>query len=90
VRVVITAGSEHGRTQTMGTDEGPDLPTALGKPALRALAGAGYARLEQVADLDPVELGRLHGVGPKALRLLTEALAARRELTTTSQHDGTP
>ena len=74
----------------MGSDEGPDLPTALEKSALRALAGAGYTHLEQLADLDPAELGRLHGVGPKALRLLAGALAARRAVRTTSQHDGAP
>ena len=74
----------------MGGDEGPDLPTALGKPALRALAGAGYTHLDQLADLDSAELGRLHGVGPKALRLLAKALAARRAVTTTSQHDSAP
>ena len=35
-------------------------------------------------------LGRLQGVGPKALRLLAGALAARRAVRTTSQHDGAP
>jgi hypothetical protein len=49
----------------MGKDEGPDMPTALVEPALRALAGAGYTRLEQLADLDPAELGRLHGLAPR-------------------------
>jgi len=74
----------------MGSDEALDLPTALGEPALRAPAGAGYTRLEQLADLAPADLGRLHGVGPKALRLLAGALAARRAVTTTSQHDRAP
>jgi hypothetical protein len=74
----------------MGSDEALDLPTALGEPALRAPAGAGYTHLDQLADPDPADLGRLHGVGPKALRLLAEALAARRAVTTTSQHDRAP
>jgi hypothetical protein len=74
----------------MGSDEALDLPTALGEPALRAPAGAGYTHLDQLADPDPADLGRLHGVGPKALRLLAEALAARRAVTTTSQHDSAP
>ena len=59
-------------------DQGTDLPSALGRPALRALAARGWTRLEQLADVDPAQLATLHGVGPKALRVLTEALAARR------------
>lgn len=54
-----------------------DLPTGLGRPARRALAGAGYRRLEQLARLDESEVGGLHGVGPKALGQLRRALAAR-------------
>jgi len=45
-------------------------------PARRALAEAGYARLEQLTHVAEAELGQLHGMGPKALRLLREALAA--------------
>ena len=59
-------------------DEGTDLPSALGRPALRALAAAGWTRLEQLAEVDPAQLARLHGVGPRALRVLSDALAARR------------
>lgn len=54
-----------------------DLPTRIGKPATRALANAGYTRLEQLTEVTEKELGRLHGMGPKALRLLEEALAER-------------
>lgn len=54
-----------------------DLPTNIGRPATRALVGAGYTRLEQLAGVTEAELLRLHGVGPKAIRLLREALAAR-------------
>jgi hypothetical protein len=49
----------------------------IGAPATRALHAAGYARLEQLAGVPERELARLHGVGPKALRLLREALAER-------------
>ena len=61
------------------TDSGPggDLPAKLGKPALRALAAAGYTRLEQLAAVRAADLLKLHGMGPKALGLLREALAAR-------------
>ena len=46
-----------------------DLPRGLGAPADRALAQAGYTRLEQFADVTEKDLLRLHGVGPKAIRL---------------------
>ncbi|MEU2117578.1 DNA-binding protein [Streptomyces sp. NPDC016459] len=54
-----------------------DFPRAVGAPATRALAGAGYTRLDQLAGVPAAELAALHGVGPKALRVLGEALAER-------------
>jgi hypothetical protein len=42
-----------------------------------ALLGAGITRLEQVTQLSELALGKLHGMGPKALGLLREALTAR-------------
>jgi predicted flap endonuclease-1-like 5' DNA nuclease len=53
-----------------------DLPR-IGAPATGALREAGYTRLEQLAGVPERELARLHGVGPKALRILREALAER-------------
>ncbi|MEE6261545.1 hypothetical protein [Plantactinospora sonchi] len=53
-----------------------DLPRAIGGPATRALAGAGITSLAQVAELTGAELAALHGVGPKAVRILREALGA--------------
>jgi hypothetical protein len=53
-----------------------DLPAGLSQPAQRALAGAGYRRLEQLTDVRESELRQLHGIGPKALDLLRRALAA--------------
>ena len=50
------------------------LPGNIGAPATRALTGAGYAELRQLANVPAAELRKLHGVGPKALRLLQEAL----------------
>jgi hypothetical protein len=58
-------------------DEPTDLPPGLPKPAIRGLANAGYLRLEQLAGVSAAELGRLHGVGPKAINTLREALKAR-------------
>lgn len=54
-----------------------DLPPAIGRPALQALGGAGLTTLEQVAAWSEAELLALHGVGPKAVRILTEALRER-------------
>ena len=54
-----------------------DLPTGLGKPAQRALAGAGYVRLEQFTRVSEAEVMKLHGMGPKALEVLRRALKAR-------------
>jgi predicted flap endonuclease-1-like 5' DNA nuclease len=54
-----------------------ELPRSIGAPARRALAAAGYTRLVQLTSVSEAELLRLHGVGPKAIRLLREALAAR-------------
>jgi predicted flap endonuclease-1-like 5' DNA nuclease len=50
------------------------LPGGIGTPATRALAAAGYTKLSQLADVPACELKKLHGVGPKALKLLQEAL----------------
>lgn len=50
-----------------------DLPK-IGAPATRALAAAGYANLRQLTKVTEAELGQLHGMGPKALRILREAL----------------
>lgn len=52
------------------------LPAGIGKPALRALAAAGYTRLDQLAKVKESELVKLHGVGPKAIRVLRETLEA--------------
>lgn len=49
----------------------------LSRPAQRALARAGYLRLEQLAGVGEAEVARLHGVGPKAVAQLRRALAER-------------
>ncbi|MDF2692298.1 MAG: hypothetical protein K0S65_681 [Labilithrix sp.] len=54
----------------------PVLPK-IGKPAERALASIGVSRLDQVARFSEAELHALHGVGPKAIGILKDALAAQ-------------
>lgn len=58
--------------------DGPDaLPAAIGKPATRALLAAGVRTMSDVAARSEEELLALHGMGPKAMRVLQEALKAR-------------
>jgi ERCC4-type nuclease len=50
-----------------------NLPESIGKPAIRALLAVNIISLEQVSKLSDAELLSLHGVGPKAVRILREA-----------------
>jgi hypothetical protein len=59
----------------MGT-EGTDLPK-LAAPARRALAGAGYTRLEDLTQVTEAEVRKLHGMGANAVEALRSALAER-------------
>lgn len=53
------------------------FPEGMAQPALRALLAAGYTNLEKVAGATEKELLALHGVGPKSMPTLREALAAK-------------
>jgi predicted flap endonuclease-1-like 5' DNA nuclease len=53
-----------------------DFPK-MSAPATRALNNAGYTHLEQLANVSESELLKLHGMGPKAIRILREALEAK-------------
>lgn len=48
---------------------------SIGQPALRAFREAGIARLEDCARWTERDLAALHGVGPRAVRLVGAALA---------------
>ncbi len=50
------------------------LPSKLGAPALRALAGSGIHNLEQLCRFSEAEIKTLHGIGPNALEKLRQAL----------------
>lgn len=54
-----------------------ELPPSLGKVALRELALNGITGYDQLVSQTPEELLSMHGVGPKAVRILTEELARR-------------
>ncbi|GAA3311917.1 MULTISPECIES: hypothetical protein [Nonomuraea] len=54
-----------------------EFPPRMGKVAPRELALNGYTRYDQLTSVTPAQLLRIHGVGPKAIRILEEELAAR-------------
>ncbi len=53
------------------------FPKGVGQPAIRALNGAGYFKLEDLAGANETELIKLHGMGPKALSVIRDALTAK-------------
>jgi large subunit ribosomal protein L21 len=55
---------------------GGELPENIGKPATRALEEAGLTTLKKVAGKTEDEILELHGIGPKAVEALAEALEA--------------
>lgn len=54
-----------------------DFPHNIGNPARQALENAGYFKLRQLTKVTEADLRKLHGMGPKALRILHEALDAK-------------
>ncbi|WP_198168775.1 hypothetical protein [Agromyces aureus] len=50
---------------------------SLGKVARRELAANGITRFDQLTSLSASDLLQIHGVGPKAIRILGEELEAR-------------
>ena len=50
------------------------FPAGISSPALRALARAGVRSQDDLTTWTAADLALLHGMGPKALRLLQEAL----------------
>lgn len=55
-------------------DQKTPLPTGISKPATRALHNQGYYYIEDLASLTEAELLSLHGLGPKAIPVLKQAL----------------
>lgn len=58
-------------------EEPPAFPKAMGAPATRAIVQAGYARVEELSGASERTLLSLHGVGPKAIRVIKATLAER-------------
>jgi hypothetical protein len=55
-------------------DPAVGFPKSIGAPATRALAAAGYSELTQLDKVPAAELQKLHGMGPRVLRILQGAL----------------
>ncbi|RKT56370.1 hypothetical protein [Saccharothrix australiensis] len=54
-----------------------EYPAGIGRTARRVLELHGYTRYDQLTGVTQAELLKIHGVGPKAIRILAEELAAR-------------
>ena len=54
-----------------------ELPDELASPAVRALVGAGYTRIEQLNGVSEDKIKQLHGIGANALKTLRAALAEK-------------
>ena len=54
------------------------FPPGLSGPALRALAHAGIHSLAQLAQWREEDVAQLHGMGPKGIRMLREALGVQQ------------
>ena len=52
------------------------FPKGLSGPALRALAVSGIRSLDQLAGFTERDVSRLHGMGPKGVTMLRDALLA--------------
>ena len=59
------------------TTDSTELPASLGKVARRELAVHGLTKFAQLADRSERELLEIHGVGPKAIRILRQELRVR-------------
>jgi DNA-directed RNA polymerase alpha subunit len=52
-------------------------PKGVSQPAIRALNSAGYFRLGELTGVSESDLLRLHGIGPKSVRVIKQSLAER-------------
>lgn len=77
---------------TKAPQSSSDLPK-ISVPARRALESVGVTTLKQLTDFTEAELLMLHGMGPKAIRILREALKSKgwsfRESTKAGKMDRT-
>ena len=60
-----------------GVSTDSEYTPAIGRVARRELAGHGYTTYAQLAGVSEKQLLAIHGIGPKAVRILGERLAER-------------
>ncbi|WPF83692.1 hypothetical protein SANBI_001387 [Sanguibacter sp. 4.1] len=58
-------------------DLGNELTSRIGKVARRVLEERGVTRYDQLTGWTTTDLLDLHGIGPKAVRILSEELESR-------------
>lgn len=54
-----------------------EFPQSIGKVARRELGVHGFTRYDQLTEVSAAHLLKLHGIGPKAIRILAEELNSR-------------
>jgi len=57
-----------------------EFPKEIGNPAMNALVAANITTLKQVSKMSDNELLTIHGIGPKAVRVLRERIKKVRDL----------
>jgi hypothetical protein len=55
----------------------PAFPKGVSQPALRALASRQLTSLDSLTSVTEQELLAMHGMGPKAVRILRDAMQLR-------------
>jgi hypothetical protein len=73
IRPIRMDTSRHARSSASSAAQ---LPARIGAPARRALESVGITSLHQLTDLTEQQVWLLHGMGPKALDVLRDALTA--------------
>lgn len=76
----IDAGKDAGKNAGKNPEQGGNertFPPGIGAPALRALTAAGLTSLDLLVTMRESELLAMHGLGPKAVRILRDAMHLR-------------
>lgn len=60
-------------------ENGDDALPYIGRPAADALATIGVTKASQLKDFTEKDLLAIHGIGPKAIRMLREANVKLKE-----------
>lgn len=51
-----------------------NFPAGMSQPSIRALASAGITHFKQLTKFTEAEIAKLHGMGPRGVRILKEAM----------------